>query len=319
VRLTAFLAAAIIGCGPTPNPPASGVSEPAVSTGTHLTADGVRLWYRIVGTGSATVIVPAANYFTTLIDSLASADRRIVLYDSRGRGRSDSVTADHTGVEFDVADLDEIREAVGAPSVTILAWSGIAVAATRYALRHPDRVDRLVLIAPVGPRWHPYWDSMRVNARARVDTGAAAALERRVAAGAFARDQAGLCRARAALSDATGFADSAVARRRPDVCDSPNEWPDRYGIYVGRLLRTLEGYDLRPDLRRLGQPLLVIHGVRDNIPVAASREWVASAPTARLLLLEGVGHWPHLEQPATVLAALRAFASGAWPEGTEPR
>src|SRR5262249_20747232 len=157
----------------------------------------------------------------------ATPGRRLILYDSRGRGKSDSVPAAKTGLDRELADFEAVRHLAGADSVALIAWSGIAVQAFTYALRNPGRVTRLVLLAPVGPRWVPYWDSMRANARARTDTAASAQLAARVKAGEFANDQAGLCRAQAKISTPTGFADPARARLAPDVCDSPNEWPER--------------------------------------------------------------------------------------------
>jgi pimeloyl-ACP methyl ester carboxylesterase len=68
-------------------------------------------------------------------------------------------------------------------------------------------------------------------------------------------------------------------------------------------------------LTRFPVPLLVVHGERDNPPLGGSREWVAGNPQGRLLVMPGVGHWPHYERPTETLAALRAFLDGGWPTG----
>jgi pimeloyl-ACP methyl ester carboxylesterase len=291
--------------------------QPVVKEGYLTTPDSVKLWYRMVGTGPETVIIPAANYHTDRFDGLATPTRKIVLYDLRGRGRSDSVPPEKTGLDRNIADLEAIRAMAGADSVALIGWSAIALEQFAYALRHRSRVTRLVQLAPVGPRWEPYWDSMRVNGRARVDSGAAARLDARVKAGEFANNQAGLCREQARLSNPTGFGDPSRAGQAPDVCDSPNEWPDRYARYVGVLLEKLGKYDWRHRLRDVSAPRLVIHGARDNIPLAGSREWVAGMPNARLLVLPGIGHWPQLESPEQTLGAIRGFLEGRWPEGSE--
>ena len=59
----------------------------------------------------------------------------------------------------------------------------------------------------------------------------------------------------------------------------------------------------------------MIHGARDNTPLAGNREWVAGQANARLLVIEGAGHWPHYEQPDVTLRAIDAFLSGTWPPG----
>jgi hypothetical protein len=59
--------------------------------GYAVTPDSVRLWYRVVGEGKETVLAPVAVYHGTQLDGLATG-RRLVLYDPRGRGRSDPVS-----------------------------------------------------------------------------------------------------------------------------------------------------------------------------------------------------------------------------------
>lgn len=55
----------------------------------------------------------------------------------------------------------------------------------------------------------------------------------------------------------------------------------------------------------------------DVIPLAASREWAASYPNARLLLMRRSGHLAHLEEPDAFFAAVDDFLAGRWPEGGE--
>jgi proline iminopeptidase len=285
-----------------------------------LTPDSVRLWYRVVGNGRETVLVGAANYFVNSLDSLVTAERRVVYYDLRGRGRTDSVPPAKMGiVEFDAEDIDVIRRAVGAETVTLVGWSGGVLAAFRYALRHPDRVSRLVMITPVGPRWIPYWDDMRRQGAARVDTAERRRLAERVQRGEFAGNEVALCRAQARIGLRTNWPDSTQWLRAPDVCDSPNELPSRYDDFVPRLLNKLGKYDWRGDLANMPVPTLVLHGALDNPPLEGSQEWVAGMPKARLYVMQGVGHWPHYERPAETLHVLRTFLDGGWPAGSEPK
>lgn len=54
------------------------------------------------------------------------------------------------------------------------------------------------------------------------------------------------------------------------------------------------------------------------ISVDSAREWAAALPDARLLLLQGVGHFPYLEAPEAFFAAVDAFVGGAWPRDAQP-
>ena len=72
-------------------------------------------------------------------------------------------------------------------------------------------------------------------------------------------------------------------------------------------------FDYRREARRIIAPTLIIHGDLDTIPRAASEEWTRAIPNARLLVLEGTGHFPHAETPSTFFDAVQTFLDGDWP------
>jgi pimeloyl-ACP methyl ester carboxylesterase len=282
-----------------------------------VTSDSVRIFYRVVGSGPEAVLAPHAHMHGTRLDALASDSRRLVLYDQRGRGRSDSVPAEKISLNHLFLDLEAVRQAVGADSVALIGWSGAGMELFVYALRHPGRITRLVQLAPVAPRWVPYAESLMTSRQARTDSAAAARLNARVRAGEFTGNEAGLCRAQAQVYTPASFGDTSLARLAPDVCEWSNEWPSRIGAFFGVLLGSIEGMDWRADLARVSVPRLVIHGELDNTPLAGNCEWVTGHPSARLAVIRGAGHWPHYERPEETLALIRAFLDGKQPAGGE--
>lgn len=64
--------------------------------------------------------------------------------------------------------------------------------------------------------------------------------------------------------------------------------------------------------RLLGRPTLIVWGMTDPAFTPRHLErWTAFfGPAARVVRLEGVGHWPHEEAPDAVVQALRAFLAG---------
>jgi len=51
----------------------------------------------------------------------------------------------------------------------------------------------------------------------------------------------------------------------------------------------------------------VIHGARDRLlPASGAEQLAARLRGAKLEILQGVGHCPHIEQPEAVLSAIRA-------------
>ena len=64
----------------------------------------------------------------------------------------------------------------------------------------------------------------------------------------------------------------------------------------------------RDRLGELRMPTLLVHGERDRIvPVAAAREAASRIPNAELVVLPGCRHWVQRDKPEAFLRALRAF------------
>jgi magnesium chelatase accessory protein len=65
---------------------------------------------------------------------------------------------------------------------------------------------------------------------------------------------------------------------------------------------------LKADLPGLGVPLLVLHGDKDGaIPVASARDATGLVPGALFVVLEGLGHLAHEEQPLNVSNRIARF------------
>jgi pimeloyl-ACP methyl ester carboxylesterase len=285
-----------------------------VTEGFATTPDGVAIHYRVVGTGADVVLAPFALYHGTALDRLA-VGRRVVTYDPRGRGKSGAVGPDKVSLDLLLTDLDTVRRALGKDQVALIGYSGGGMELFVYALRNPGRVTRLVQLAPVGPRLAPYGSEMMADRDKRTDAAARAAFRRKKEAGEFADSPSAECRGEQAVTLPPLFYDRAKVRLVPDVCVYPNEYPKTLGAYFGGLFESIDGFDWRNSLAKVTIPRLVIHAKQDNIPLAASEEWVRGQPNARLLLIDRSGHMPHYEQPETTLQAVATFLAGKWPPG----
>jgi proline iminopeptidase len=67
-----------------------------------------------------------------------------------------------------------------------------------------------------------------------------------------------------------------------------------------------DAYDLRPALRTLHVPAIVLHGDDDPIPLATARA-TAEALGAEFVVLPKAGHVPYVEAAAEFTAALDRF------------
>lgn len=117
------------------------------------TGDGTRIAYSTVGNGPP--LVKAANWMTYLeferespiwshwIDGL-SRHRALLRYDERGCGLSDW-DVDRWVFDVWVEELEVVVEHAGLERFTLLGVSQGAAVAVAFAVRHPERVQRLVL------------------------------------------------------------------------------------------------------------------------------------------------------------------------------
>lgn len=296
---------------------ACGGRTTAVRDGFVVTDDSVRLYYRIVGDGPDVVVIPLALYLDDLLAPLAAPGRRLVFYDLRHRGRSGAGDLASVSLERQFTDLEQLRVALGIERMALIGWSGLGMEMAVYGMRHPDRVTRLVQIAAVPPAARMMRETGGDRRAARMDGAALDALDRRVDAGEFADDPAGLCRARNRLTQPASFEDTTLVVRVPDVCRWENEWPSRLGPYFAALMRSLNDWDWTAEMHRLQMPRLVIHGREDGIPLAGARAWAAGSPNARLLVLSPAGHFPFIEQPEAFFPAVDRFLAGDWPPNAE--
>jgi proline iminopeptidase len=288
------------------------------------TDDGVALHYRTVGGRGDTIVVvhggPFADhgYLWPELEPLA-ATHVLVFYDQRGTGRS-SLVSDPSAVTVasHIADLEAVRRHFGLRRMTLLGHSWGALLAAGYARQHPDAVAALIAVSPSPLRRDPYAERVMPRVTAWMDS---ATLAEVVARDAARRDPAGdaraTCRAfyellvRGALADPS---DVDVARRvARGFCGAPAP-ALRNQLRVDSLtLASLGAYDWRDRFRASRFPVLVLAGASDVDPVEAYREWVGAFPDARLVRLDGAGHFSYIERPDAFTDAVANFLARVWP------
>lgn len=283
-------------------------TSPDESHAASITArDGIRLRCELVGSGRMAALLPLACW--TLPDLLPlAAGRRIAAYDPRGRGASDAVgPGQQFGLDADVADLETVRAALDLPRVALIGWSYFAGVAAHYAAAFPDRVSRLVLLAPIPLRRVPWFGQAAQTLVERIDATAMTALQAGVRAGAADMHSCSLCRdwQRALLPAYVARADS-IERMRADPCRWPNEHPSRVNPLLDRLWQSLGDWDWQAELAAIDAPTLILHGESDFQPREAAEAW-ATHLHAHLDIVPGAGHLAWIDRPDAVLEAVTAF------------
>jgi pimeloyl-ACP methyl ester carboxylesterase/DNA-binding CsgD family transcriptional regulator len=248
------------------------------------TADGVRIAYATVGAGQP--LVKAANWLShieydwrtpvwrPLFERLAR-NRRLVRYDARGCGLSDW-DVDEFSLEVWVRDLEAVVDAAGLERFSLLGISQGGPIAITYAVRHPERVSRLVLLGAYArgymkrnptpaqiEEWRLLTDLMRIG------WGRETAAFRQVFTSMFVPDG------------------SPEQLRWFDDLQRESTSPGN----AARIMTTFGTLDVRDVTPMVSVPTLVLHARGDmRVPFEEGRQLGALIPDARFVPLDTRNH-----------------------------
>ena len=111
--------------------------------------NGITMYYELRGEGPPLILIPGlATHIAewgAIVDPLA-ATHQVLAFDNRGAGRTDKPDVPYT-IGMMAQDTAELMEAVGVPRADVLGISLGGKIALELALRHPERVQRLVLVS----------------------------------------------------------------------------------------------------------------------------------------------------------------------------
>lgn len=270
-------------------------------------ADGVRLAYATSGKGPALVRGP--HWLTHLefdwrspvwrpwLEALSSR-HTLVRFDPRGCGLSDREAGD---ISFDswVSDLEAVVEAAGLDRFALFGASQGAPIAVAYAVRHPERVTKLVLHGG-------YARGRLVRASTPQDEEEAETYVH------LARVGWG--------TETPAFRQVFTTLFLPD--GTPEQWRwfndlsriSCSGETAGRILGVLHRIDVRALAPQVRAPTLVTHARGDaRVPFEEGRLLASLIPRAEFVPLETRNHILIASDPAwpAFVAAVHGFLSGA--------
>lgn len=281
--------------------------------------DGVRLFFRKVGSTGSTVVIPNGLYFFDEFKQFA--DSHILLfYDVRNRGFSDSVTDASKlsrGIHRDVDDLEVLRKHFNLDRMNLLAHSYIGLMIGLYAVRHPARVNRLLQIGPSQPDTSTQYPPDLMNADSVLQEAFAQIGELQKQGRSDDPEEA--CKQFWSILRFIYVANPADAQKiQWGRCELANE-RNSLKYFNQFLLPSLQNVHLSvQDLKDIKAPSLIIHGKKDrSAPYGGGRDWASMLPNARLLTIENAAHVPWIEAPDIVMPAIRTFLDGHWPDAAQ--
>ncbi len=246
--------------------------------------EGVRIAY--ASTGSGPPLVKAANWFTHLdlewgspiwghwIDALA-AGRRLIRYDERGCGLSDWDVVEF-GLDTWVEDLELVVDSIGLDTFPLIGISQGGAVAVSYAVRHPERVSKLVLVGA--------YARGRLARAETADEREEAALDLQVGRAAWRRDDEVYRQV---------FASQFLPDESREIWDAFTAL-QRATTSTENVVRFLDAFahlDVSAEATRVRCPTLVLHSRRDRrVPSSQARELAKRIPDSTLTLLDSGNH-----------------------------
>lgn len=250
------------------------------------TTHGWKLHYHDLGQGHPVVFLhgsgPGASgwsNFAANAEYLTAHGYRCILVDSLGYGRSDKPTDTAYTLPVMSGALVGLLDALGLDKVTLVGNSQGGAIAIRTALDHPDRIERMVLMAPGGlePR-ETYMEMRGIRSMLRCIYGPEGITEfgmRKV----FEKQ----------LFDSSLVTDALVADRTAVALTQPIE-----------VFKTMKVDNQADRLDELQCPVFGLWGVDDLFcPVSGAMTLATRVKDCRVVTFSQCGHWVMVEHAET--------------------
>ena len=253
----------------------------------------VAVHHVVTGSEGAPVVVLSNSLGSTLSMWDAQADAlaehfRVVRYDTRGHGGSPVPPG-----PYDIDDLTDdvvaLLDGLGVETAHFVGLSLGGMTGMRLAARHPERVDRLVVLC-TGAHLEPAsaWHDRAATVRAGGSEAVAEAVVARWFTAPYLEAHPAVrasCEAVVAATPAEGYA---------SCCE---------------VIATM---DLRADLPRISAPTLAIAGADDPATPPRHLEAIADGvQDGRLLVVAESAHLANVQQPQAVTRAIIVHLTGA--------
>lgn len=236
-------------------------------------------------------LMDSAEQWRANLDALAQA-HHVWAIDLIGFGFSSRVTTPTYSLAMFARSIREFMDAQGTARASLVGHSLGGAIALRFAYDYPDRIEKLVLIAPATfllPLRPEFKIAKHLPFIPRALIGWVM-LNRR------ARERA----LREALGDPTQYDTIEIARRiRPLHVR---------GTADALVAMLASPRDNHAPLEHIAAPTLIVWGTRDRaVPRHHIERHARTLPNAKTVIIENAGHLPHYEYPAQVNRLLLDF------------
>ncbi|MER7795883.1 alpha/beta hydrolase [Microbacterium sp. NPDC096154] len=266
----------------------------------HLIVDGSRIAYRDRGDGEPVVFIHGTPSYSHewrhVVPGIEAAGYRVITYDLLGYGDSERPLDKDTSVGGQTELLGHILDALGVERATIVSHDIGGAIGQRFALFHPDRVARLMLMDTVSYDSWPSetWQTIREH------------IDEYVSISPQEFEQLLTKQLRMTVED-------QAAMEGPEL--DAFLWPHRTGVGRASFFQhQVSHYDstytqeIAGRLGELTAPVRILWGEHDRWqPLAYAHRLLRDLPNASLAVLPGAGHFLMEDDPEWVAREVLDF------------
>jgi len=273
---------------------------------------GHRTWYRVVGKsapGKDPLVAlhggpGSTHHYFSPLERLAADGRAVVLYDQVGCGRSERAGGSDWSLGLFRDELAELRTQLGLERIHLLGTSWGGMLALEHALSGYGGLTSLVLSSTLASAEE--WVAEAKRLRDELPDDVLAVLDGHERAGTTADPE--YDEAMKTFEERHFYrGEERPELRRMDAERGREAYRAMWGPNEWTVSGALRGWDVRPRLRELDLPTLVIRGRYDLSTESIARTLVSGIPGAREVVFEHSSHTPVLEETERYLEVVGDF------------
>lgn len=269
-----------------------------------------KIYCHVVGKGSPVIVIHGGpgltqDYLLPYMERIAKS-HQVIFYDQRGSGKSTGEISNET-MQMDVLvqDIEAIRKQLGFEKISILGHSLGGLVAMNYALTHPDKVNKLILMnsCPATSedvdsflqeylkRTKPYQETLnQIKESKGFKEGDPEVFEKyfRILFTSYVYKKEDVCLLNLRLSKET-------CKNYPKILE----------LLIQNVL--FKPYNLSSSLKEFKRPTLIVHGAQDVVPPFTVEKIHQYIEGSTYILIPECGHFPYVEKPEELFPLLDEF------------
>jgi proline iminopeptidase len=274
----------------------------------RVNANGVKLYYKIMGEGEPVVILhggPGFDHNYMLPLSQLADDYRVIFYDQRATGDSTGV-ADANSITVDnfVEDLEGLRKELNLGKIHVVGHSWGGGLAMYYGIKYPANLRSLILLA-AGGGGTKYFEEYFENVGKKTLPEDAAVMREIEQSDAFKNGDVDTFERYYRIAMKPFFYDPSLAGQ-VDLAVGKNTVKNQRKA-AELLMKDIGEFDIHEKLSVIKCPTLLICGDSDPGPCWGPYKVHKHISQSTIVFLKNTGHMPFVESPGKTFSLIGSF------------